>query len=206
MPRRQERSDTPDSPNVDTPDQMRQRLPRTSQPDRIEPEEVLDTGHIRVGQSGSALADREMGITGTGDRLLPTTGEIGNANAGPVKSSNLGDEGNLGDVDNVDTSATGARGLPSIGNLDPAGTGNAGNAGLGSPGTALDAALNTPSTGMIGAPTTESLGTPGVGVENTAGTGYGATAGTTTGGGPSDAASMGPSAIGTAPSAKTGKP
>lgn len=169
-------------------------------PDNVE---VLDTRHIHI--RGAATPN-----AGNPDRTnpdVPTSGMIGDAaNAGPIQSANLGDDGSLGDVGNIDTSATGPAGVPSIGNLDPAGTGNAGNAGLGNSGTALDAALNTPSTGMIGAPVTESLSTPGVGVMNASGAGTAGHAGMTHGG-ESDTAAIGPSGVGTADSGeRQGRP
>ncbi len=165
--------------------------------------DVLDTRHIHIGRSGSEIADREQAAAGITNPDVPRTDELANAQDNPLPSSNLGDDGSLGDVDNIDTSATGPVGLPSIGNLDPAGTGNAGNAGLGNSGTALDAALNTQSTGPIGAPVTESLSTPGVGIMNTSGTGMAGTAGIVNGG-ESDPESIGSSGIGTADSGAKG--
>jgi hypothetical protein len=93
-------------------------------------------------QEGSTReAEQLTAPVGKGNLVLPNSGDISTTDAGPIQSDNLGDNGILGEQDNADTSATGPRGVPSVGNYNPAGTGNTGNAGLDSPDTAIESQL-----------------------------------------------------------------
>lgn len=164
--------------------------------------DALGPGDQAIRTLGDPLGNPSVEPVESGQSTLPASGEIADRNAGTIASSNLGDNGSLGDEGNIDTSATGPAGLPSIGNVDPAGTGNAGNAGLGNTGSALDSAMNTRPTGMVGSPATESLSAPGPGVMDTAGAQPSAGESGIAGGGGSDTGSIGTTGVGTADNAK----
>ena len=101
---------------------------------------IPDTGALADDRIATDLANPDQALQRRGETGTLHTASIGRAWTGPVKSANLGDDGSLGDEENIDTSGTGPADVPDLGNIDHAGTGNAGYTGDNVTPTELDRA------------------------------------------------------------------